>query len=138
MSLYLSTAFAALALTTAASAHDIYSTLRMKDGALPCCGGEDAGASRDCWRTVYRERGGAFQFRMNDGDWVSVPSDRIQFTPIPGDVQTGESHEAHLCYRDDDETVGNYQRDKDSDRLMKTAGGKWMVFFCGLIPPTGF
>ena len=54
---------AAMCCASLAMAHDIYNGLRMKDGTLPCCGGSDAGAARDCWRTIYRERGGDFEFR---------------------------------------------------------------------------
>jgi hypothetical protein len=132
-------AFAFLfAVSAPAWPHDIYTNLRMKDGTLPCCGGPDAGASRDCWRTIYRERGGDFEFRTNSGDWVHVPTDRIQFTPIPGDQNVeGETHEAHLCYKDDPQTVENYHEYHNTDRLLKTVSGKEIVFYCGIIPPGG-
>ena len=129
---------AAMCCASLAMAHDIYNGLRMKDGTLPCCGGSDAGAARDCWRTIYRERGGDFEFRTRSGDWVHVPTDRIQFTPIPGDqVEEGETHEAHLCYRDDPQTVENYHEYHNTDRLLKTVSGKEIVFYCGIIPPGG-
>lgn len=135
----LAIAAAVLAISSAAYGHDIYTGLHMIDGLLPCCGGEGAGASRDCWRTVYREIGDRFQFRMQNGDWVEVPNDRIQFTPIPNDPVTGDAHEAHLCYRDDESTLSNYHdHNVPSDRLMRTVSGAEIVFFCGIIPPGGY
>lgn len=128
---------AAALFASPALAHDIYGGLRIKDGTLPCCGGEDAGANRDCWRTVYRERGDAYQFRLLNGDWVQISQDRIQFTPIPGDPHQGDDHEAHLCYRDDAEVLGNYRRYPGNDRLLRTVGGAEIVFFCAIIPPGG-
>jgi hypothetical protein len=129
---------AAMLAAAPAHAHDIYSNLRMKDGTLPCCGGPDAGAARDCWRTIYRERGSHFQFKTNSGDWVEVPTDRIQFTPIPGDKNDdGETHAAHLCYRDDAQTIENYHEYHNTDRLLKTESGKEIVFYCGIITPGG-
>ncbi len=129
--------FVALAFSTSAFSHDIYNGLYTKDHSLPCCGGEGAGAARDCWRTIYRERGDQYEFRTMAGDWVRIPQDRIQFTPIPGDVPTGEPHEAHLCYRDDPETIGNYRMygNPTSDRIMPTVSGKEIIFFCAIIPP---
>ena len=120
-----------------AVAHDIYGGLTIKDSTVPWCGGESAGANRDCWRTVYRERGARFEFRMNNGDWLEVPSDRIQFTPIPGDKPSEDSHEAHLCYRDDAGTLANYHEHGVSERLLKTVSGAEVVFYCAILPPGG-
>jgi hypothetical protein len=128
---------AALLLATPAMSHDIYRDLTIKDSTVPCCGGESSGAYRDCWRTTYRERGAHFQFRMNNGDWVEVPTDRIQFTPIPGDRPGDDTHEAHLCYRDDAQTLANYHDHGVTDRLLRTVNGAEVVFYCGIIPPGG-
>ena len=128
---------AALALAAPARAHDIYRNLWTKDHSLPCCGGDSAGASRDCWRTIYRERGDDFEFRTMAGDWVRVPKDRIQFTPIPGDTPSGDSHMAHLCYRDDSSTIANFHEHGASERLLPTASGGEIVFYCAVIPPGG-
>ena len=129
---------AALCLLAApAAAHDNYGSLWTKDHSLPCCGGESAGAARDCWRTIYRERGDQYEFRTMAGDWVNVPQDKIQFTPIPGDVPSGDTHEAHLCYRDDASTLENYHDHGSTERIMKTVSGGEIVFFCAIIPPGG-
>jgi len=77
---------------TPASAHDIYTGVHGKDGAL-CCGGND------CAATTYRENGGNFEFLTRENEWVSIPEDRITFLPIPGDPPSDDSHRAHLCYR---------------------------------------
>lgn len=78
--------------TEPATAHDIYSGLHSKTGML-CCGGDD------CAATIYRERGGEFEFLTRDQEWVGIPADRIIFLPIPGDPPSDESHRGHLCYR---------------------------------------
>jgi len=75
-----------------ASAHDIYTRLKGKDGLL-CCGGSD------CAATTYRERGGEFEFLTREQQWVTIPEDRITFLPIPGDPPNDDTHHAHLCYR---------------------------------------
>ena len=129
---------AALIAAPPAPAHDIYTGLTIKDSVIPCCGGESAGARRDCWRTVYRERGSHFEFRINNGDWVEVPVGRIQFTPIPGDKPSvDESHEAHLCYRDDPDTLATYHEYNNTERVFKTISGKEIVFYCAILPPGG-
>lgn len=74
------------------SAHDIYTGLQGKNGQL-CCGGSD------CAATVYRERGGSYEFLTREKAWVSIPAERITFLPVPGDPPSSESHLAHLCYR---------------------------------------
>jgi hypothetical protein len=119
-----------------AHAHDIYTFLTGKDG-YPCCGGESKGALRDCWRTIYRERGANFEFRLQNGDWVNVPIDRIQFVPIPGDVEDGGSHRAHLCYQDAPAQVADHLAHSYIDRTLKTVGGIQIVLFCAVIPPGG-
>lgn len=103
-----------------ASAHDIYTKLKGRDGML-CCGGND------CAATTWRERGGAFEFLTRERRWVSIPADRITFLPVPGDPPSDDSHHAHLCYRPA----------LDSDRA---GGGASNVFdgiylFCAFIPP---
>jgi hypothetical protein len=126
----------AAALTSSqAAAHDIYTNL-LGSGGIRCCGGESAGPLRDCWRTVYRERGPDFDFRLQNGDWVSVPRDRIQFTPIPGDVEDGERHRAHLCYSDHPRWAQNHL--PCCDHNLTTVGGAQIVFFCAFIPPGHF
>lgn len=85
--------FSALAASSsAAAAHDIYTGVHGKNGQL-CCGGDD------CAATVYRERGGAFEFLTREQEWVAIPEERITFLPIPGDPPSEEAHRAHLCYR---------------------------------------
>lgn len=84
---------AALAMSaTPSMAHDIYTGVHGKNGQL-CCGGDD------CAATIYRERGGAFEFLTREREWVEIPSDRITFAPIPGDPPSNDQHHAHLCYR---------------------------------------
>ncbi len=103
-----------------ASAHDIYTRLKGRDGML-CCGGND------CAATTYRERGGSFEFLTRERRWVSIPADRITFLPVPGDPPSNKSHHAHLCYRPA----------LASDLI---GGGASNVFediylFCAFIPP---
>jgi hypothetical protein len=61
-----------------AIAHDIYTGVHGQNGQL-CCGGGD------CAPTVYRERGGTFEFLTREREWVAIPQERITFLPIPGD-----------------------------------------------------
>jgi len=81
-----------LAPLSRASAHDIYTGVKGKDGFL-CCGGND------CAATTYRERGGRFEFLTREQRWVEIPEERITFLPVPGDPPTDDTHRAHLCYR---------------------------------------
>jgi hypothetical protein len=103
-----------------ASAHDIYTKLKGRDGML-CCGGND------CAPTTYRERGGQFEFLTREQRWVSIPEDRITFLPVPGDPPSNDSHRAHLCYRPA----------LDSDRLGMGASNVFdgIYLFCAFIPP---
>jgi hypothetical protein len=102
------------------SAHDIYTGVKGKNGAL-CCGGND------CAATVYRERAGRFEFLTREQEWIEIPQERITFLPIPGDPPNDDTHHAHLCYRSATE----------SDRR---GGGSTNVFesiflYCAFIPP---
>ena len=102
------------------SAHDIYTGVHGKNGQL-CCGGDD------CASTVYRERGGHFEFLTREQQWITIPEERITFLPVPGDPPSDDSHHAHLCYRSA----------TDSDRL---GAGSSNVFesiflYCAFVPP---
>lgn len=107
---------------TPAMAHDIYTGVHGKGGAL-CCGGSD------CALTSYRESGGAFEFLTKEGHWISIPADRITFLPIPGDPPHNDSHAAHLCYR----APGIYD---DADKLV-SGDGQEIFLYCAFIPPGG-
>jgi hypothetical protein len=100
-------------------AHDIYTNLQGKDGTL-CCGGND------CSKTIYRERGGEYEFLTRENEWVRIPQERITFLPVPGDVDNGEDHPAHLCYR----------RAEDGDRI-RAAGNVFgsIYLYCAYINP---
>jgi hypothetical protein len=101
-------------------AHEIYSGLHGRNGQL-CCGGDD------CAATVYRERGGSFEFLTREQRWVEIPTDRITFLPVPGDPPNDDTHHAHLCYRKATET----------DRMGASASNVFGTIFlyCAFIPP---
>jgi hypothetical protein len=105
---------------TLARPHDIYTGVYGKGGQL-CCGGED------CWATLYRERGGSFEFLTRENEWVAIPEERITFLPIPGDPRNDDSHRAHLCYR-----VAT-----DSDRMTFASSNVFgqIFLYCAFIPP---
>jgi hypothetical protein len=110
----------ALAPLTVVSAHDIYTGVHGKNGQL-CCGGDD------CASTVYRERGGSFEFLTRENRWVLIPQARITFLPIPGDPPNDDSHHAHLCYRSA----------TDGDRMGAGATNVFenIFLYCAFIPP---
>lgn len=115
-------ALAALALGLApAAAHDIYTGVTGKNGQL-CCGGSD------CAATIYRERGGAFEFATRENAWIEIPATRVTFLPIPGDAPPRDSHAAHLCYRAADET----DRINHPDNVFGP-----IYLYCAFIPPGG-
>ncbi|HLW92449.1 MAG TPA: hypothetical protein VKS78_14275 [Roseiarcus sp.] len=101
-------------------AHEIYTGLHGKNGQL-CCGGDD------CAATVYRERGGSFEFLTREERWVAIPQERITFLPIPGDPPNDDTHHAHLCYRSATET----------DRMGAASSNVFDTIFlyCAFIPP---
>ncbi|MGO9420503.1 hypothetical protein [Roseiarcus sp.] len=103
-----------------ASAHDIYTGVKGKDGFL-CCGGND------CAATTYRERGDQFEFLTREERWVSIPQERITFLPIPGDPPSNDTHRAHLCYRPA----------TDADRSGWNASNVFdtIYLYCAFIPP---
>lgn len=105
---------------SAAEAHDIYTGVHGRNGQL-CCGGED------CASTVYRERGGTFEFLTREQEWVAIPEERITFLPIPGDPPSDDSHHAHLCYRSA----------TDFDRKGPAAANVFsdIFLYCAFIPP---
>lgn len=110
----------AIAPLTAARPHDIYTGVHGKDGRL-CCGGND------CAATSYREEGGRFEFMTRESRWVTIPSERITFLPIPGDPTADDTHRAHLCYRTatDDDRSGPY-----SSNVFGA-----IYLYCAFIPP---
>ncbi len=105
---------------SAASAHDIYTGVKGRNGQL-CCGGSD------CAATSYRESGGRFEFLTRERRWVSIPEERITFLPIPGDRDDSDTHHAHLCYR----------QATESDRLGPMASNVFedIYLYCAFIPP---
>ena len=105
---------------SAASAHDIYTGVKGRNGQL-CCGGSD------CAATSYRESGGRFEFLTRERRWVSIPEERITFLPIPGDRDDSDTHHAHLCYRPA----------TDGDRLGPMASNVFedIYLYCAFIPP---
>jgi hypothetical protein len=105
---------------SSASAHDIYTRLKGKDGLL-CCGGSD------CAATTYRERGGEFEFLTREQRWVAIPEDRITFLPVPGDPPSDDTHRAHLCYR----------QALPADKVGWSASNVFddIYLFCAFIPP---
>ena len=116
-------AFAAALLAasfSAASAHDIYTGVKGRDGLL-CCGGND------CAATTYREQAGRFEFLTREQRWVPIPEDRITFLPVPGDPPSNETHHAHLCYRPA----------TASDRVGWSAVNVFgdIYLYCAFIPP---
>jgi hypothetical protein len=120
---FVSAAFAgalAAAPLSLSQAHEIYTGVHGKNGQL-CCGGND------CAATVYRERGGTFEFLTRENEWVTIPEERITFLPIPGDPPSDDSHHAHLCYR----TATPY------DRVGQSAINVFenIFLYCAFIPP---
>ena len=115
-------AFAIVLLTWPVFGHDIYTGLRSKMGNL-CCGGSD------CSATIFRERGGDFEFLTREKEWVKIPEERIIFLPIPGDPPSSDTHRAHLCYR----------RATDDDRAGPNASNVVgpIYLYCAFIPPGG-
>jgi len=103
-----------------ASAHDIYTGVKGKDGLL-CCGGND------CAATTYRERAGKFEFLTREQRWVEIPEERITFLPVPGDPPSDDTHRAHLCYRP--------ARDADREGWSATNVFGDIYLFCAFIPP---
>ena len=110
----------ALAPFSSPLAHSIYTGVHGKNGQL-CCGGDD------CAATSYREQGGAFEFLTRESRWVSIPSERITFLPVPGDQPGDDSHHAHLCYRQatDNDREGGYAFNVFGD----------IYLYCAFIPP---
>lgn len=103
-----------------ASAHDIYTGLRSKQGLL-CCGGND------CAATTYRESGGTFEFLTREQEWIGIPEERIQFLPIPGDAASNDSHRAHMCYR------AATEFDRNGPSAANVFGDIYL--YCAFIPP---
>jgi hypothetical protein len=68
-------------------AHDIYSHLKDKSGAS-CCD------NRDCQLAPYRFTANGLQMFV-DRRWIEVPSDKIQYVAVPGDM--GETGGGHWC-----------------------------------------
>ncbi len=110
----------AWALVLPTKAHDIYSGVRGKNGQL-CCGGDD------CAATSYREKGGRFEFFTREERWVTIPSERITFLPVPGDSPNDNSHRAHLCYR--------AATDYDTVSSASTSVFDGIFLYCAFIPP---
>jgi hypothetical protein len=110
----------AVSLCGEAAAHDIYTGVRSKAGAL-CCGGND------CAATSYREQGGRFEFLTREQQWIEIPVERIIFLPIPGDPPTNDSHHAHLCYRS--------ATDFDREGPASTNVFDGIFLYCAFIPP---
>ena len=104
-----------------AHAHDIYTGLHGRNGQL-CCGGDD------CAATVYRERGGGFEFLTRERRWVAIPQERITFLPIPGDPPADDSHHAHLCYR------AATEADRSVPQFAANVFGE-IYLYCAFIPP---
>ncbi len=110
----------ALALTTPAQAHDIYSGIHGKGGQL-CCGGTD------CAATIYREAGAHYEFLTREKKWVAIPEGSITFLPIPGDSdEDADPHRAHLCYKIADAT----ERAQTPERVFGD-----IFLYCAFIPP---
>jgi hypothetical protein len=109
-------------LASPAWAHDIYTNVHGRDGRL-CCGGND------CAATTYSEDGSHYSFLTREGRWVAIPPERITFLPVPGDPPSGDSHRAHLCYRQatDDDRAGPY-----SENVFDN-----IYLYCAFIPPGG-
>ena len=105
---------------SAASAHDMYTGVKGRDGML-CCGGND------CAVTTYRERGGEFEFLTREQRWVEIPEGRITFLPVPGDPPSDDSHHAHLCYR----------QATPADKVGWSASNVFgdIYLYCAFIPP---
>jgi hypothetical protein len=101
-------------------AHEIYTGVHGKNGQL-CCGGDD------CAATVYRERGGTFEFLTREREWVAIPEERITFLPIPGDPPSEDTHHAHLCYR----PATEYDRQSPASSNVFES----IFLYCAFIPP---
>ena len=111
-------------LATPSISHEIYSGVHGKD-ATPCCG------ANDCSATVYREKGGRFEFLTREKHWVVVPEDRITFLPIAGDELASSQNQAHLCYR----AASQYS---SPDHVMSASDGSQSIYlYCAFIPPMG-
>lgn len=111
--------FGTLALCPA-DGHEIYIGVHGRNGQL-CCGGDD------CAATLYRERGGSYEFLTREAEWVRIPEERITFLPIPGDPPSDDAHHAHLCYRK-----------AQADDISGIAGGNVfgpIFLYCAFIPP---
>lgn len=112
----------AILFSTSAHAHDIYSGIHGRGGQL-CCGGDD------CAATVWREKGGDFEFLTREKTWVAIPAERITFLPIPGDSdEDADPHRGHLCYRAANQT-------DRADRADNVFGDIYL--YCAFIPPGG-
>jgi hypothetical protein len=105
-----------------ARAHDIYTGIHGKNGAL-CCGGTD------CASTFWRERKGHYEFLTRERIWVEIPEDRITFLPIPGEPADPPPNFAHLCYR----------AATESDRLGPASSSVFddIFLYCAFIKPSG-
>ena len=103
-----------------ANAHDIYTGVHGKDGQL-CCGGYD------CASTLFRERGGHYEFLTREQHWVTIPQERITFLPVPGDPPNDNSHHAHLCYRS--------ATDNDMAGPASSNVFDGIFLYCAFIPP---
>jgi hypothetical protein len=112
----------ALGFFSKAHSHEIYLGLHGKDNQL-CCG------ANDCAVTTYREDGGEFRFLTREKHWLLVPTAMITFLPIPGDIENGDSHKAHLCY---DQVTPSTTR---FDRVLTDDDGNKLIFYCAFIPP---
>src|SRR5271154_4788376 len=86
-----------LLLMWGAYAHDVYTDVHGRDG-LWCCNGD--GPNPDCaqseWRLVPNSTN--YEFKSKEGHWITIPQDRITFLPLPGDIESGDTHRGHLCY----------------------------------------
>ena len=103
-----------------ASAHDIDTRLKGRDGLLRC-GGKDGAA------TTWRERAGRFEVLTRELRRVSIPQERIPFPPVPGDPPSDDSRHAHLCCRPA----------LESDRMGEGASNVFdgICLVCAFIPP---
>lgn len=113
----------ALALVSPAQAHDIYSGLKDRRGAI-CCG------DTDCSVTTYRERGSAYEFLTRENEWIQISEDHITFMAVPGDPPSDDSHHAHLCYRK------ATSADRSTPMFAANVFGDYYVY-CSFIDPGG-
>jgi hypothetical protein len=116
---------AALSVVAApAVGHEIYSSVKGKDGT-PCCN------NFDCSATIYREKGDTFEFLTRENHWVPIPIEMIIFLPVPGDELASTPNRAHLCYR----AASQYS---SPDRVINaTDGGQSIYLYCAFISPQG-